>query len=112
MKTTFEDQALGQGAVCQWVGNDKVGEGSMIITESEKNIHITVRFDFEKPIVMSVQSVFYFTPQDKDTLVKWHITGKKDFLDKMVQLLNPGKMDKMFGDDLRSGLDGLKTVTE
>jgi len=112
MKKTFEDQALGQGAVCRWTGNDKVGEGSMIITESEGNIHVTVRFDFIKPVEMSVQSVFYFTPQGRDTLVKWRMTGKKNFLEKAAQLLNPGKMDQMFGNDLQNGLAGLKSVTE
>jgi hypothetical protein len=112
MKTTFADQELGQGAVCRWVGNDKAGEGSMIITESEKNIHITVRLDFVKPAAMSVQSVFYFTPQDKDTLIRWRMTGKKNFFEKAVQLLNPGKMDKIFGNDLQNGLAGLKAATE
>ena len=33
-KATFEGPAAGQGAVFNWTGNDKIGEGRMTLTES------------------------------------------------------------------------------
>jgi hypothetical protein len=112
MKETFDGPALGQGSLYHWVGNDKAGAGGMIITESEKNIHITVKLDYSKPVELGIQSIFYFTPKGKETLVKWRMTGKNDFMDKISQILNADKMDKMFGNVLQTGLQGLKAATE
>ena len=42
MKKTFEGPKAGVGASYAWVGNDKVGEGKMTITESVNNDHVTM----------------------------------------------------------------------
>src|SRR4051812_12387080 len=49
MKTTYEGAPNGTGAVYRWIGNKKVGEGVMTITESRPNDLIRIDLQFLKP---------------------------------------------------------------
>ena len=48
-KATFEGPAAGQGAVFKWAGNDKIGEGSMTLTDSRPAELVRIKVDFVKP---------------------------------------------------------------
>ena len=48
-KISFEGPQAGVGASFRWDGNDKVGAGTMTITESKPNERIATRTDFMKP---------------------------------------------------------------
>jgi len=48
-KISFEGPLAGPGAMFHWSGNDKVGAGTMTITESKPNERIATRTDFMKP---------------------------------------------------------------
>lgn len=62
-KVTFEGPDSGQGAVMNWAGNDKVGEGKVTIIESRPNELVKVRADFLKPFEGSATSEFQFKPE-------------------------------------------------
>src|SRR5213082_3303587 len=49
LKRTFEDPSAGTGAIYRWVGDNKVGEGSMTITESRPSDLIRIKLEFLKP---------------------------------------------------------------
>lgn len=109
IKKTFEDHNTGVGAVCNWIGNDRVGSGKMVITESDSG-HINVEVDYALPTLKKNWYTFEFIPNGKETLVKWHFSSDDDFGDKFTHLfIGP---DKTLAEDLQNGLEQLKTVTE
>ncbi len=110
MKKTFEGPESGEGAVYHWEGNDKVGEGTMTIVESKKNDHIKIKLEFLKPFKATNTATFSFQASDKQTLVTWGMTGKNNFMSKVMQLFTT--MDKMVGNDFQNGLEGLKVLTQ
>ena len=105
-KITFEGPDSGQGTVMTWVGNDKVGEGKMTLTESQPNELVKLKVDFVKPL-----QEFALKPQGDQTAVTWSMQGHNNsFIQKAFCLVMDGK--KMIGDDLEKGLAQLKTVAE
>jgi hypothetical protein len=110
MKKTFDGPESGEGAVYHWVGNEKVGEGTMTILESKKNDHVKIKVDFLKPYQASNTVTFTFQVGENQTLVTWGMTGKNNFMSKVMQLFTT--MDKMVGNDFQNGLEGLKVLTQ
>ena len=47
--TAFEGPAEGKGAIMRWSGNNKIGEGSMTITDSRPNDSVDFRLEFLRP---------------------------------------------------------------
>ncbi|HXL73825.1 MAG TPA: SRPBCC family protein, partial [bacterium] len=70
IKRTYEKPDTGVGAVCNWVGNESVGTGKMVITESDSD-HINVELDYQFPPIGKLFYRFDFTPNNKETLVSW-----------------------------------------
>ncbi len=110
MKRTFEGPAEGTGAVYSWVGNSKVGEGKMTLTQSKPTELIQIQLDFIKPMKATNQTEFTFTPEGAGTKVTWAMTGKKNFFAKAMCLFM--NMDKMVGGDFEKGLAGIKAQAE
>jgi len=109
-KVTFEGPQSGQGTVMAWAGNDKVGEGKMILIESKPNEALKIKVDFVKPFEGTANSSFTFKPDGNQTPVTWSIEGHHNFIEKAFCLVTNGK--EMIGDDLEKGLAQLKTVAE
>jgi len=107
---SYTGSSLGVGSVYHWAGNSKVGEGAMVLTESEKNVHISVEVDFLKPLVAKDAMLFIFTPQGKETLVQWKMTGQYDLNGKIAHLF--GAVDEKLADDFQDGLEQLKAVVQ
>jgi hypothetical protein len=110
MKATYEGSPAGLGAVYNWVGNSKVGEGRMEITQSKPGELVQLKLDFLKPMKASNLSEFAFKPVGAQTEVTWTMTGQKNFMSKAFCLFV--NMDKMVGGDFEKGLAQLKTVAE
>lgn len=110
MKETFSGPASGTGAVYQWAGDSKVGEGRMTITESRPSDLVRIKLDFLKPFEATHDTAFTFTPQSGQTQVVWTMTGKKNFISKVMCLFV--SMDKMVGGDFEKGLATLKSKAE
>lgn len=109
-RVSFEGPPAGVGAMFHWAGNDKVGVGTMMITESKPNDRIATRTDFMKPFEGTSNSDFIFSEAGGQTTVIWTMSGTNDFIGKALCLFMP--MEKMLGPDFERGLMQLKRVSE
>ena len=106
---TFTGSPSGQGAVYDWNGNDKVGQGRMTITRSKPSEAIEIKLEFIKPWAAVNQTKFVLKA-DKGTTVTWSLDGNFDFMGKAMSLFM--SMDKQVGGDFERGLAQLKQVVE
>jgi hypothetical protein len=109
-RNTFEGPTEGKGAKTSWVGNNKVGAGSMLITESRPSELIQLQLDFLKPMKATNTAEFTFTPQGNATQVTWAMFGKNNFFSKIINLIM--NCDKMVGSQFEKGLAGIKNIAE
>ena len=109
-KVTFEGPPAGAGAVFKWAGNDKVGAGTMTITESKPNERVATRTDFVKPFAGTSHSDFIFSATGDQTNVIWTMSGTHNFIAKAMCLVM--SMEQMLGPDFEKGLAQLKQVVE
>lgn len=109
-KNIFEGPQAGEGAKLSWHGNDKIGEGSMTITESYRNERIRLRLDFVRPFKNTSNAEFTFTPSGDQTRVVWAMYGENNFIAKTVGLFID--CEKMLGGYFEEGLNNLKAVVE
>jgi hypothetical protein len=109
-KVTFSGPPAGPGASFRWDGNDKVGAGTMTITESKSNLRVATRTDFVKPFEGTSNSDFVFSEAGSQTNVIWTVTGKQNFIGKAICLFM--SMEKTLGPDFERGLAQLKQVVE
>jgi uncharacterized protein YndB with AHSA1/START domain len=107
---TFEGPASGEGAVFKWAGNEKIGEGSMTLTESRPNERVKIRIDFVKPWVGTQTSEFAFKPDGPRTIVTWTVSAENSFLGKAVSVVK--SPDSVIGGLLERGLANLKRRAE
>ncbi|NOT83254.1 MAG: SRPBCC family protein [Methylococcaceae bacterium] len=106
----FEGPEAGTGAIMRWAGNNKVGVGSMKITESRPNDFIQFKLQFLKPFVATNAAEFTFTPEGDQTRVTWSMYGKNNLMAKIMGLIM--NCDKMVGGQFEQGLGDLKTIVE
>ena len=109
-KITFEGPRAGVGASFRWDGNDKVGAGTMTITESKPNERVATRTDFVRPFAGRSNADFIFSQTGDQTNVIWTMTGRHNFIGKAVCLVY--NMEQMVGPDFEKGLLQLKQVAE
>jgi hypothetical protein len=109
-KHSFEGPVVGTGAAMRWAGNNKVGEGTMTITESHPNEKIAFRLDFLKPFAATNTAEFTFVPDGSQTMVSWSMSGKSTFISKLMGVFM--NCDKMVGEQFDKGLADLKKVAE
>jgi len=110
LERTYSGPPAGVGTHYAWVGNKKVGEGRMTITESIPPQQIRILLEFLKPFKATNTTLFTFTPQGNQTLVNWAMTGERNFIMKAFGLMM--NFDKLVGGDFEKGLAGIKTVSE
>jgi hypothetical protein len=109
-KISFEGPPAGTGAGYDWVGNSKVGEGHMPITESRPVELIRFRLDFRKPFAGTNIAEFTFKPEGDQTVVSWSMSGKYNFIMKVMGIFM--NCDKMIGSQFEKGLADLNTVAQ
>jgi uncharacterized protein YndB with AHSA1/START domain len=100
----------GTGATYHWVGNDKVGEGKMLITDSRPGQKVDIRLEFLKPMSQIAQTEFTFRPEASGTQVNWAMSGDNNFMGKAFSLF--ADMDAMIGKDFEKGLAGMRSAAE
>ncbi|HEX3694451.1 MAG TPA: SRPBCC family protein [Polyangia bacterium] len=110
LQRTYAGAASGEGAVYSWVGNSKVGEGRMTITESQPATHLGLTLEFFKPWQATNQTDFTLDAAGGETTVNWAMSGKSNFMHKAFSLLM--NMDKMVGNDFEQGLANMKRIAE
>lgn len=95
MKQTYAGVPAGTGAMYAWVGNNKVGEGRMMLTESRPPELIRIKLEFLKPFAATNTAEFTFKSEGGQTVITWSMSGKKNFVTKAMGLVM--NMDKMIG---------------
>jgi hypothetical protein len=109
MKRTLSGAESGKGAVYEWQGNGKAGQGRMeIAAASPSKVAIDLRF--LKPFRAHNLAEFRLEPQDGATKVTWAMDGKIPFAAKVMHTIF--NMDRMIGKDFEAGLANLKNVAE
>ncbi len=109
-KNTFSGAASGTGAGFRWEGNNDVGVGSMLITESVPGETIRIKLAFEKPFAATNETLFTFKEQGGQTTVTWTMSGKNNFIGKAMSLVM--NCDKMVGGQFEKGLANMKALAE
>lgn len=100
----------GVGAKMTWTGNKQAGAGSMEVITDQPGL-VEVDLKFLKPFKAENRSHFYLTSvSEGETRVKWELTGKQNFLMKIMFRLF--KMEKNLQNDFAKGLNRLATVVE
>lgn len=110
LKRTYDGAPAGTGAVYGWVGNSKVGEGRMTITESRPNELVRIKLEFIKPFAATNDTEFTFKPEGRQTAVTWTMSGKNNYISKIFCLFM--NMDKTVGGEFEKGLATLKALSE
>jgi len=110
MKRTFSGAANGQGAVYEWQGNSKVGQGRMEITDATAPSQVTIKLDFIKPFEGHNVAEFVLQPSGDATNVTWTMRGPSPYIAKVMSVFC--NMDSMIGKDFEAGLANLKAATE
>lgn len=110
MTAIHSGEASGQGAIYEWNGNKKVGQGRMEIRSTEINKQVIIKIDFIRPFVAHNTVEFLLTPELKKTRIEWKMHGPNVFMSKVMQVFI--SMDKMVGPDFEQGLNNLQTLIE
>ncbi len=109
-KNSFNGPASGVGAIMRWAGNNKVGQGSMMITENRPDEFIQFKLEFLKPFKATNTAEFTFNSENNQTTVTWSMYGKNNFMGKAMGLIM--SCDKMLGGQFEKGLATLKSLVE
>ena len=103
-KGQYSAATAGPGARYAWQG-DKVGTGSMEITEATAPSHVGMKLDFVAPFEAHNRVDFTLQPQGEAgqfTRVTWAMQGPVPYLAKIMHLFFD--MDRMVGQDFEEGL--------
>jgi hypothetical protein len=110
-KNTFEGPASGRGATFGWSGSSKtVGEGSMTIVESRPSELVRIKLDFVRPFKGTNDVEFTFKPAGRRTDVTWSMSGKNNFMAKVIGLFMD--CEKMVSEQYDKGLANIKEIVE
>jgi Polyketide cyclase / dehydrase and lipid transport len=107
MKKTFSGAPSGQGAVYEWSGNNKAGQGRMEITSTAPS-KITIKLDFLKPFEGHNTAEFTLRPNGVSTDVTWAVYGPQPYFFKLMTIFF--SMDRVLGKEFESGLANLQSI--
>jgi len=110
MQRTHSGTARGVGAKYHWLGNKKVGEGSMEILESTPPLRLKIKLDFIRPFEGHNITEFSLAPTGSATTVTWDMVGPSALMMRVMGLFM--NMDQMIGKDFEAGLANLKAQVE
>jgi len=110
MKTSMTGAESGAGAVYEWTGNDKVGQGRMTILSSRPNESVSIKLEFLKPFPGLADTTFTITPEGNGSRVTWAMVGHLDYMGKVMGMFM--SWDKMIGPDFEQGLAALGPLVQ
>jgi hypothetical protein len=109
MKRTLSGAASGKGAVYEWAGNAKAGQGRMEITDASPS-RVTIKLDFFKPFEGHHTAEFTLEATGDSTNITWAMYGPQSYLCKVMSIFF--SMDRMVGKEFEAGLANLKSIAE
>jgi uncharacterized protein YndB with AHSA1/START domain len=110
MKKTYSGAPAGKGAVYEWNGNGKVGEGRMEILDVAPPNNLTIDLHFVRPFRADNSAQFTLDPKADGTDVTWAMRGSSVFMTKLMGIFI--NMDRLIGKDFEAGLATLKSIVE
>ena len=110
MRKTHSGPASGKGAVYEWSGNNKAGQGRMEIIEFAPPSDLAVDLRFERPFRARNVARFILRPASGATDVTWAMEGQHTYMTKLMGVFM--SMDRLVGKDFETGLSNLKTIAE
>jgi hypothetical protein len=110
LNRTYSGSEAGTGAVYEWSGNRKAGQGRMELVETAPPSRVRVDLRFLKPFKSHTESLFEVEPEAAGSRVTWTMTGPRTLMVKVMGVFT--SMDKMIGPDFEKGLARLKAVAE
>lgn len=102
MERTFSGAESGVGAVYEWSGNRKAGQGRMEITGAEAPSRVEVALQFLKPFKSTSVVTFELAGSGTSTNVTWRSVGPKTIATRIMGIFK--SMDKLIGPDFEKGL--------
>jgi uncharacterized protein YndB with AHSA1/START domain len=108
MQRTYSGAEHGIGAVYEWKGNRKAGQGRMEITHADTPGRVVIALQFLKPFKSSNTTTFELTGSGEGTHVTWRMVGPKTFATRIMGIFS--SMDTMIGRDFEKGLAQLATA--
>lgn len=110
MKRSFSGAESGKGATYEWDGNNKVGAGRIVITDTTPPSRVTMSLEMYRPFKANNLVDFTIEPNGDTTKVAWSMQGRQPFMAKLVSVFI--NCDKMVGKEFEAGLASLKTLAE
>jgi uncharacterized protein YndB with AHSA1/START domain len=110
LQRTFSGAESGVGAVYEWSGNRKAGQGRMEITAADAPSRIQIALQFLKPFKSSNTTTFELQESGGATHVAWRMVGPKTFMTRLMGIFM--SMDKMVGRDFEKGLAQLAAAAQ
>lgn len=110
MKRTYSGEFAGKGAKYAWDGNEKVGAGSMEITESVTPTKVVSRLEFTRPMAAVNTTEFTLDEKNGKTTVTWAMYGPNTFMGKLVSVFMD--CEKMVTEQFEAGLAEMKKAVE
>ncbi len=110
MKRTFSGAPAGKGAVYEWDGSGRIGQGRMEIADATSPSKIVIQMDFLRPFKANSMAEFAMEPQGDATNVTWTMDGPQPYMTKVMSIFC--SMDTMVGKDFEAGLADLKVAAE
>jgi len=110
LKRSYSGAASGRGAVYEWQGNNKVGQGRMEIVESVPARRVAIKLDFLKPFEAHNIAEFTLEPRSGATRITWAMHGPNLFMSKVMGTVM--NIDRMVGSQFEEGLANMKALAE
>ena len=110
LNRSYSGAQSGTGAVYQWSGNRRAGQGRMEIVEATEPSQVRIDLVFEKPFKARNDTDFAIVPEGSGSRVTWTMSGKRTIATRMIGLFK--SMDAFLGPDFERGLARLKATAE
>ncbi len=110
MKRTHSGAANGKGAVYEWAGNGKAGQGRMEIVDTSPPSKVTIKLDFFKPFEGHNIAEFTLEAKGGSTNVTWAVHGPQPYFAKVMTIFV--RMDSLLGKEFEDGLANMKSIAE
>lgn len=108
LQRKYSGPERGEGARYEWSGNNKAGQGTMEIVESDPS-KVVVDLVFLKPFKAQNVTRFDLAPSAGGTDVTWTMSGDRN---PVMHLLGKLYFDRAVGRDFEKGLARLRTAAE
>ncbi len=110
MQRTYSGSERGVGAVYEWNGDKKAGQGRLEIVSVIPERRITIALSFLRPFEAHNTTEFELKQTGDSTHVTWAMHGPANYMTKVMTVFV--SMDRLIGGDYEKGLANLKAEAE